>query len=266
MEVWAGVYDALGARLAVAAGYDALWLSSYSLSATRLGMPDEGHVTPEQLTQVTREIAQVVDVPIVVDGENGWDCTPTELQDVVRQLEDAGARGICIEDTIGPKQCSLWDDIDRDLRDADEMVELLIAVNEAMGADGRVISRTESLIEGHGVEAAVERVRRYATSGCWGHVIHFRDDIDEVFQVAAQCRDLDNLVIIPTKAPEVSFEEAEEHGFGVYMVANVAVRAAASAIERSLSRVQETHRLADALEDCMPLKELDARLAPSPST
>jgi phosphoenolpyruvate phosphomutase len=265
MQVWAGVYDALSARLAVAAGYDALWLSSYSLSATRLGMPDEGHVTPDQLAQVTREIAQVVDVPIVVDGENGWDCTIPELRDVVRNLVDAGARGIAIEDTVGPKQCSLWDDIERDLRDPDEMTELLAAVTEVMGTDGRVLSRTEALIEGLGVDVAVDRVRRYAASGCWGHVIHFRDDINEVFETAAQCRDLPNLVIIPTKAPETSIEDAEGYGFSVYMAANVAVRAAALAMERTLATVLETRRLSVALEDCMPLKELDARLVPSTS-
>jgi len=47
-----GVYDAFGAMMGERAGFDALYLSGASIAYTRLGRPDIGLVTAEELTSV----------------------------------------------------------------------------------------------------------------------------------------------------------------------------------------------------------------------
>ncbi len=261
METWAGVFDPLSARLARAAGYDGLWVSSLSLSAARLGVPDDGQISPDLLVDAISAIAKVVSLPQIVDFENGFGQDAEGMAAIAASFMDAGANGICIEDSIGDKQCSLWEGIKRDLRPVEEMTDVLrtlVATVHSRG--GRVVARTESLIEGHGVDAAEERVRAYADAGCWGVVVHFREHVENVFEVARRCAGLTRLVIIPTKAPEVTIAQAQRGGFSVYVVANVAVRAAARAEQRALRTVLANGQLLAGLEDCMPLDELDGIL------
>ena len=49
-----GVYDALSARLAARAGFRAVFLSGYCLSATRLGRPDFGLLTQTEVLDAAR--------------------------------------------------------------------------------------------------------------------------------------------------------------------------------------------------------------------
>lgn len=261
MELWGGVYDSLSARLATEAGYDWLWLSSYSVSAAVLGLPDEGHVAKEMLVDASRRIGVTTGIPTMVDAENGFGSATSDLQSFASDLLDAGARGLCIEDTVGPKQCSLWEDIHRDLRRAGEMATLLGAMVDVVHKrGGRIVARTEALVEGHGVEAAEARVRQYAEAGCWGVVVHFRDDVNEAFDVARRCRHAVPLVLIPTRAPEVSTAEAERRGFAAYVAANVGVRASARALSRAYKAVLGSGAIEPALVECMPLQELDSLL------
>ncbi|MFQ5458376.1 MAG: isocitrate lyase/phosphoenolpyruvate mutase family protein, partial [Myxococcota bacterium] len=47
--IFPGVYDAVSAKLAEQAGFDLLFISGYSVSASRLGEPDFGLVTQSEM-------------------------------------------------------------------------------------------------------------------------------------------------------------------------------------------------------------------------
>jgi methylisocitrate lyase len=67
------VYDGLSARLAVAAGFEALVVGGYSVSASRLGMPDFGFLTQTEISDAARDIcAAVPGIPVVVDADTGY--------------------------------------------------------------------------------------------------------------------------------------------------------------------------------------------------
>jgi phosphoenolpyruvate phosphomutase len=125
MQIWAGVYDALGALHAEQLGYDGLWLSSLGLSVGRLGLPDADYLDPETVLAAIREISRVVNIALVVDIENGYGLPGAGLAEVASSFFAAGSHALCIEDTVGAKRNSLWHGFHRDLSDVDEMADRL---------------------------------------------------------------------------------------------------------------------------------------------
>jgi isocitrate lyase len=100
-----GVYDGLSARIAVQAGFGALVVGGYSVSASRLGMPDYGFLTQTEITDAARDIcAAVPGVPVVVDADTGYGNALSAAR-TARLLHRAGAAGMILEDQEWPKRC-----------------------------------------------------------------------------------------------------------------------------------------------------------------
>lgn len=256
MEIWAGIHDALSARIAEQLSFDRLWLSSFCLSAARLGRPDDGSLGPPDVLAVLHDVSPVVTRPLIVDGENGYQLPRRQLLDLLRSYFDAGAGGVCIEDTLGDKQCSLWEGSDRSFRQIPEMQDLLVDLT-ALAAEygGIVLARTESLIEGEGPARALERLSAYAETGVWGVVPHFRKQPEQSLEVADALRDRTRVMIIPTMAPDITVDRAESAGYSVYLAANVGVRAAAAAMRTALGEVVRSRRLDTTGPMCMGLND-----------
>ena len=99
-----GVYDALGAALAARAGFRAVFLSGYALSATRLARPDVGLLTQTEVLDAARRMCAAVDVPLIVDADTGYG-DAGNVERTVRELVQAGAAGCFLEDQVWPKRC-----------------------------------------------------------------------------------------------------------------------------------------------------------------
>jgi len=93
-------WDAGSARLIEDCGAAAIATTSAGLAWAR-GYPD-GHGLPATvLRAAVEEIARVVRVPLSVDAEGGYGDDPDAVGDLVRQLAEAGAVGINLEDGSG---------------------------------------------------------------------------------------------------------------------------------------------------------------------
>lgn len=99
-----GVYDALSARLAGEAGFEVLFISGYSVSATRLGMPDYGYLTQTEIVEAARAVCANTDRPVIVDADTGYGNALNAAR-TARLLAEAGAAGIFLEDQRWPKRC-----------------------------------------------------------------------------------------------------------------------------------------------------------------
>src|SRR5439155_14960969 len=60
-----GVYDALSANVASRAGFEVIFITGYSLSATLLGEPDFGLLTQTEVIDAAQRICSVVDTPVI---------------------------------------------------------------------------------------------------------------------------------------------------------------------------------------------------------
>ena len=99
-----GVYDALSAKIAQRAGFEVVFVTGYSLSATLLGEPDFGLLTQTEVVNAAQRICAVVDVPVIVDADTGYG----NAINVIRTVQDlirVNAAGIFLEDQIWPKRC-----------------------------------------------------------------------------------------------------------------------------------------------------------------
>jgi methylisocitrate lyase len=154
-----GVFDGLTALLASEAGARALYLSGAALSAS-MGLADVGLITREDLAGAVRRIARVATAPLVADADTGFG-GPLEVMRTVRELEDAGAAAVQIEDQLDPKRCGHLEG-----KRVSELEPMLEKVRAALAArrSTLVVARTDARAT-HGFDEAVRRGRAFRDAG-----------------------------------------------------------------------------------------------------
>ena len=154
-----GVYDGLSARIADAAGFDALYLSGYGVSASQLAKPDNGFLTRAHMHDRISSICEAVTTPLIADADTGFD----DIAATVQAYEAAGACGIQIEDQQMPKLCGHIPGRETVSRDA-AVARIETAVQARQDADFLIVARTDAR-EQNGIEEAIKRGRLFAEAG-----------------------------------------------------------------------------------------------------
>ena len=102
--VWImGAHDVLSAKIVARAGFDAIGVQSLQMAFVN-GVPDIGVVGPDDLVRVCRGIRRAVDLPIVVDFEQGFG-EPYASVFWMKELQAAGVSAIHIDDYGLPYKC-----------------------------------------------------------------------------------------------------------------------------------------------------------------
>ncbi len=153
-----GAHSGMAALLAKRAGFEALYLSGAALTAS-MGLPDLGIITPDELARATREIVRASDLPLIVDGDTGYG-EALNVMRLVRDLEDAGAAAVQIEDQQLPKKCGHLND--KKLVPAEEMAAKVAAARKAR-RHLRIIARTDAAAES--LDEAIRRMKLYVEAG-----------------------------------------------------------------------------------------------------
>lgn len=157
-----GVYDALTAALATEAGAEALYLTGAGVAYTRLGRPDIGLVSMNEVVDVVSLIRDRVDTPLIVDADTGWG-NALNVERTVRMLERAGASAIQLEDQSFPKRCGHL--AEKRLIPAAEMAgKIRAAVDARRSRATLIIARTDAIAV-EGFDDAIARARLYAQAG-----------------------------------------------------------------------------------------------------
>ncbi len=158
-----GVYDALSARIAVGAGFEVIFISGYSVAASRLGLPDFGFLTATEVVEAARGVCENAgQVPVIVDADTGYG-NALNVQRTVRDLIGAGAAGVFLEDQVWPKRCGHMRG--KQVIPLAEQVLKLRAARDAAGADDLfIVARTDARAP-LGLDAAIERAQAYREAG-----------------------------------------------------------------------------------------------------
>jgi 2-methylisocitrate lyase-like PEP mutase family enzyme len=157
-----GAYDALSARLVEHAGFDAVYMTGFGASAALLGRPDVGLLSFAEMVDQARRLVAAVEVPLIADADDGYG-NPVNVMRTVREYEAAGVAGLHLEDQLSPKRCGHLEG--KQLIAASEMVEKIHAAVEARRSEDLVvIARTDARAV-EGLDAALERARRYREAG-----------------------------------------------------------------------------------------------------
>jgi phosphoenolpyruvate phosphomutase len=252
----AGAHDALSAKLAEEAGFDAIWASGFGISAVQ-AVPDANILTLTETLDAVRRICDAVSVPVVADCDNGYG-NAINVMRTASEFERAGAAGICIEDNEFPKRCSFYAGVRRDLVPADEHARKIEAACSARrSADFVVIARTEALIAGLGLDEAMHRARAYAEAGADAVLVHSKEPaFDELRRFGEQWTLPVPLVAVPTTYPDVGPRELAAAGFRMAIFANQPLRAAIVAMRDALQRLRATGRASSVNDRIVPLDEV----------
>ena len=237
-----GAHDALSAKLAEEAGFDAIWASGFGISAVS-ALPDANILTMSETLDAVRRMSAAVNIPVIADCDNGFGNAINVIR-TVAEYERAGIAGLCIEDNIFPKRCSFYAGVRRELVPVDEHARKIQAAKAAQDDPNFVvIARTEALIAGWGKHEALKRAAAYAEAGADAILVHSKaTDFEELQDFTA---DWDNgcpLVCVPTTYADTTAAELAEAGFRLIIFANQVLRAAVSAMRHALATLKAEER------------------------
>ena len=180
------VLNAMHARIAEEAGFDAVYMTGSGTSAEK-GYPDVGYLTQTEMVANARYIANAVAVPVIADADTGYG-NAINVWRTVREYEQAGVAAIHIEDQSFPKKCGFFEG--KQVVPVDEMVgKLRAALDARSDSDFVIIARCDAYAV-NGWEDTVARCRAYADAGA---DMVFVDGIRTIEDLKAYASDLSDL-------------------------------------------------------------------------
>ncbi|MDP3547763.1 MAG: isocitrate lyase/phosphoenolpyruvate mutase family protein [Phreatobacter sp.] len=244
-----GVVDPLTAQIAVNAGFEAVYLTGAGIAYTRLGMPDIGLTTMNDVVDVITRVADKVSVPLIVDGDTGFG-NALNVQRTVRCFERAGAAAIQLEDQTFPKRCGHLRG--KAVVPADDMVGKIKAAVDARQDGLLVIGRTDAgAIEGF--ERAFERAERYAEAGAdiiFVEAPRTREELASVPQKLGALRPLMANMVEGGRTPMTPVGDLEAMGYSLVVFSAGVVRAMAKTARQFYDTLRADGS-SDAVRDAM---------------
>jgi 2-methylisocitrate lyase-like PEP mutase family enzyme len=229
--VAAGVYDPLTALIAERSGFEALYVSGAGIAYTRLGRPDIGLVSMNEVVQTVAPIRDRVSAHLIVDADTGYG-NALNVERTVRLLERAGANAIQIEDQDFPKRCGHLDN--KALVSAAEMVGKIKAAVEARASVNTLIVARTDAVAVEGFDRALARAALFQEAGADVLFIEAPQQRDQLTRIGARFGKsvplLANMVE-GGKTPILPASELEALGFAVVIFAAGVVRAQAKTAE-----------------------------------
>lgn len=170
-----GAFDALSARLAERAGFEAVYMSGAGTVNALAGLPDIGLLSVTEMATNARYVANAVRVPVFADADTGYG-NALNVMRTVREYAQAGLAGLHIEDQVAPKRCGHVSG--KECVPLEEMIgKVRAAVAARSDPDFVIIARTDARAP-LGFDEAVRRGRAYAEAGA-----------DVIFPEALQTRE-----------------------------------------------------------------------------
>ena len=153
-----GAYNPLCAKLIAEIGFDGVYISGAVLS-NDLGIPDIGLTTLDYVSNRSKQITKVTDLPTIVDADTGFgNCSKT-----IETLEKKGLAGCHLEDQVAEKRCGHLDN--KELVSKEEMVQKIKdSVKARKDKNFLIIARTDAnSVEG--LEKTIDRIKAYEDAG-----------------------------------------------------------------------------------------------------
>lgn len=231
-----GAYDALSARIIEAAGFPAVYLTGFGVTASLLGRPDVGLATMTEMTQTARRLCSAVDVPVIADADTGYGNALNVIR-TVGEYEAAGVAGIHLEDQVAPKRCGHLDG--KQVVPADTMVDRIrAAVAARRNPDFVLIARTDARAV-EGMDAALDRARRYRDAGADLLFVEAPQSDAEIERVATTLSDVPLLFNWAEggKTPPTTLDRLTELDFRLVICPISALLAATRAVRDVVGRI-----------------------------
>ncbi|MGH9934316.1 MAG: isocitrate lyase/PEP mutase family protein [Nitrososphaerales archaeon] len=234
--VMPGVYDALSAKIAEQVGFEVVFQSGYSVSAGILGMPDYGFLNAGETVEQARKIVRAISIPLIVDVDTGYG-NPLTVWRLVRDLENAGAAGVFLEDQVWPKRCGHMSG--KQVVPTDDYIPKLKAAVEAKRNKEFVIVARTDAIEPLGLDEAIRRGREYRKAGADAVFIEAPRTLGDLKKIG---RSVDAPLVANMmeggKTPLLSAEDLRKIGFRLVVFPLTALFATTYAIQEAFKALK----------------------------
>lgn len=158
-------FDPLSARIIERLGFQAVQCSGFSMAVAAV-LPTEADLGLHANLNVSRAIANAVEVPVMADGEDGFG-GPEVIADTIRAYVEAGLAGINLEDQVlgqpGPKRT-----VTREVM-IEKLTNARKAARQSGNADLVINGRTDALAVASdrqaGLKEAAQRANAYLAAG-----------------------------------------------------------------------------------------------------
>lgn len=251
--VMPGVYDAVSAKLAARAGFEVIFITGYSLSATLLGEPDFGLLTQTEMLSSARRICSVVDRPVIVDADTGYGNAINVIR-TVKELIRAGAAGLFLEDQVWPKRCGHMKG--KQVISLDEHLKKLAAAMGAReGGDLYLVARTDAR-QALGLKEAIKRGVAFKEAGADAVFIEAPVSKEEMKEISRNVPGpLVANMIERGVTPLMSPAELKELGFDLVVWPLGPLYASAKALKDLYMTLREKGTTQDILDRLLPFDE-----------
>lgn len=222
----ASVFDPLSSRMAEDIGFSVGILGGSVTSLMALGVPDIYLLTLSELAEQARRVCQASDLPVIVDGDNGYG-NALNVMRTVSELEHAGASVITIEDTVIPRP---YKQPELNLSSIEEgCSKLKAALRARHDSNLAIVARTHAQ---QPLENILERVGAYSQTGVDGICI-FGQTSKALLEQLRSATELP-LMLIDYNASEMSIEEMTQLGVRIHFNGHKAYEDAVKAAYTSL--------------------------------
>ncbi|HET8563653.1 MAG TPA: isocitrate lyase/PEP mutase family protein [Candidatus Binatia bacterium] len=253
--VMPGVYDALTAKIASRSGFEVIFITGYSLSATLLGEPDFGLLTQTEMINAAQRICSIVDTPVIVDADTGYGNAINVIR-TVEELMRVGAAGMFLEDQVWPKRCGHMKG-KQVIPLNEQLKKLRAAVDAKRNSDFYIVARTDAR-QSLGLREAITRGIAFKEAGADAVFIEAPEDKEEMKEIA-------QLVPGPLVAnmlergvtPLMGPEELKRLGFDLIVWPLAPLYATAKTLKDVYTTLRRTGSTKEILDHLMPFDEFN---------
>jgi len=228
-----GAYNPLTAKVIEEIGYDAVYVSGGVMS-NDLGYPDIGLTTLKDVSNRSKQIARVTNLPTIVDIDTGF----KSCKETVETFENFGISAVHIEDQIEQKRCGHLEN--KELISKNDMVN---KIKECVAAkkdkNFKIIARSDAN-NVEGLDKMIDRCKAYIDAGA---EIIFPEALKNEIEFEKVRKSLDSYLLANMtefgKTKLLNYKELENLGYNIVIYPVTTQRLAMKNVEDGLRAIFE---------------------------
>ena len=226
-----GAYNPITAKIIEEIGYDAVYVSGGVMS-NDLGYPDIGLTTLDDVSNRSKQIARVTNLPTVVDIDTGF----KNCEETIKKFEKFGITSVHIEDQIERKRCGHLDN--KELISKEEMVQKIkLCVKSRKDSNFKIIARSDAK-NVEGIDKMIDRCKAYIQAGAeivFPEALKDEKEFDQV-RKSLDCFLLANMTEFG-KSKLLNYKELENLGYNIVIYPVTTQRLALKSVEDGLRAI-----------------------------